>query len=49
MLDMAKLQENKSQFFIAVPKLYVKVKKWKKGQILLWTINKDGNLELREL
>lgn len=46
---MVKLQESQGQFTIAVPKLMVKSKRWKKGQELIWSFNKDGYLELREV
>lgn len=46
---MPKLQENSSQFFVNVPKLMVKKKKWVKGQELVWSFNENGDLVLMEV
>ncbi|MBN2330839.1 MAG: hypothetical protein JXC85_03420 [Candidatus Aenigmarchaeota archaeon] len=44
---MAKLQETKDgNYFVYVPKLKVMRKKWKKGQLLDWSFDQDGNLVL---
>lgn len=45
---MSKLQEVKGIYTINVPKLYVKKKKWRKGQELLWSFDQDGNLVLMD-
>ncbi len=45
---MMKLQENKNQFFVAIPKLIVK-KKWSMGQELRANFNQDGNIVLMEV
>jgi len=44
-----KLQENKNIFFITVPKDYIRLKKWKKRQNLVFTVNQDGDLILKEV
>ena len=43
---MVKLQEVYGNYTIAVPKLMVKKKGWKKGQEFVWSFNEDGNLVL---
>ena len=46
---MVKLQENSGQFFVAVPKLMVKKKKWKKGQEIIASFNENGDIVLMEV
>ena len=46
---MVKIQEGKSQHWITIPKNLMKMKKWKKGTELIWNINRDGYLEIREV
>ena len=43
---MVKLQRGNNQYFITIPLPFVKAKKWEKGQRLIFTINKKGNLEI---
>jgi len=45
---MPKLQETKDRFFITIPKIMVKRKKWNKGQEILFTWNEKGNIELHD-
>lgn len=46
---MPKLQQLKnSQYLITVDQKLVKAKQWKKGQELIWVINRNGTLELQE-
>jgi len=44
-MKLQQVQDN--QFTITVPYVLVKIKKWKKGQELEWTMNK-GKLMLEE-
>jgi len=44
-----KLQEWKNRYFITIPKEYVLLKKWKKGQLLVVTVNQDGDLIIKEV
>jgi len=46
---MVKLQENKGQYFVTLPKDYIEKKKWKKGQRLIVSFNERGNLEVSDL
>lgn len=46
---MVKLQQNKGQFFVAIPKLIVKKKKWEKGQELIAQFDQEGNVVLVEV
>lgn len=46
---MVKLQQNKGQFFVAIPKLMVKKKSWQKGQELIASFDQDGNVVLLEV
>jgi hypothetical protein len=46
---MVKLQSSKNMFFIAIPKLIVKKKGWKKGQELIASFDQDGNVVLLEV
>ena len=46
---MVKLQQNKGQFFVAIPKLIVKKKGWNKGQELIASFDQDGNVILVEV
>jgi len=44
-----KLQESKGRYWVSVPITKIRIKKWKKGQELDWSFDKDGNLVLREV
>jgi len=46
---MVKLQQNKKQFFITIPKVYVMQAKLKKGDNLTVSFNERGNLELAKV
>ena len=46
---MVKLQQNKGQFFVAIPKLIVKKKGWNKGQELIASFNENGDIVLVEV
>jgi len=46
---MVKIQESNGRFWITIPKTKMKIKKWKKGQELDISFDKDGNLVLREV
>ena len=46
---MTKLQEHNGQYFISLPKLIVKRKKWQKGQELICLFDQDGNIVLQEI
>ena len=46
---MVKLQETKGRYFLSVPKEYVKLKKWKKGQELVFGFDHDGNIVIKEV
>lgn len=45
-VKMVKLQQNKRQFTITIPKVYVEQAKLKKGDDLTISFNERGNLEL---
>ena len=44
-----KLQKSQGRYTISVPKEYVLLKKWKKGQLLAFLVNDHGDLILREV
>jgi len=46
---MVKLQKNKRQFSITIPKVYVEQAKIKKGDDLTISFNERGNLELAKV
>ena len=46
---MVKLRESKGVFFVSIPIDYIKLKQWKGGIDLIWTINAEGNLIIKEL
>ena len=46
---MVKLQEVNGQFFITVPKEYVKEKRWIKGQELVLGFDQNGNIIIKEI
>jgi len=46
---MPKLQEAKGRHFITIPLELIKLKKWKKGQVLALGFNERGNIEIREV
>ena len=46
---MVKLQANKRQFTITIPKVYVEQAKLKKGDNLTISFNERGNLELAKV
>jgi len=46
---MAKLQYNKNQFTITIPKEYVEQAKWIKGEVVTISFNERGNLELAKV
>jgi len=46
---MVKLQENKGQFFVTIPREYIMKKKWEKGQVLIISFNERGNVEISDL
>ena len=48
-LKMAKLQKHKKQFTVTIPEQYIKQAKWKKGDLLTVSSNKDGNIELAKV
>ncbi len=39
---------NKKQFIITVPKSLVLAKSWKKGDLLKFTINNDGDIVIKK-
>lgn len=45
---MPRLQESKGKFTIVVPKEFVERKGWKKGQVLIFAFNENGNIILME-
>jgi len=49
MINMVKLQENKNRWFVTIPKEYVKLKKWKKGQELALGFDHNGNIVIKEI
>jgi len=46
---MVKVQENKNRWFITIPKEYVKLKKWKKGQELVLGFDQEGRIIIQEV
>jgi len=44
-----KVQESKGRFWVSLPITKIRIKKWKKGQEVDWSFDKDGNLVLREV
>lgn len=44
-----RLQESKNRYSITIPKEYVLLKKWKKGQMLAIAVNQDGDLVIKEV
>ena len=46
---LVKLQENKNRWFVTIPKEYVKLKKWKKGQELALGFDHNGNIVIKEV
>ena len=48
-VKMVKLQQNKRQFTITIPKVYVEQAKLKKGDNLTISFNERGNLELAKV
>jgi bifunctional DNA-binding transcriptional regulator/antitoxin component of YhaV-PrlF toxin-antitoxin module len=46
---MVKLQEVTGRYFICIPKEYVKLKKWKKGQELAIGFDHEGNLVIKQV
>ena len=46
---MVKLIETTGRFNVTIPKDIIKKKRWKKGQELFVTLNKEGNVEIMEL
>ncbi|MBD3249057.1 hypothetical protein GF336_03355 [Candidatus Woesearchaeota archaeon] len=44
-----KLQNNKGQFKLTLPKDIVKSKKWKQGTELLITMNEKGEIVIKEM
>ena len=47
---MVKLQQMKQgQFMVSVPKEYVKLKGWRKGQELAMGFDHEGNIVLKEV
>lgn len=49
---MVKLQENKGQYFVSIPKDIIEklkhTKKWEKGQRLTVSFNERGNIEISD-
>lgn len=49
MSNQSKLQfPNKKQFIITIPKSLVLAKGWKKGDLLTFTIDKNGNIVIKK-
>lgn len=49
MSNQSKLQfPNKKQFIITIPKSLVLAKGWKKGDLLIFTINKNGDIVIKK-
>ena len=48
-MQMVKLQENKNRWFVTIPKEYVKLKKWKKGQELVLGFDHNGDIVIKEV
>jgi len=46
---MVKLQEFKNRFFITIPKEYIELKKWSKGQELVLGFDHNGDIVIREV
>ncbi len=46
---MAKIQYNKSQFTLTIPKPYIDQAGWKKGDVITVSFNERGNLELKKV
>ena len=46
---MVKLQETKGRDFLTIPNEYVRMKKWVKGQELLFSFDQDGNLVVMQV
>lgn len=46
---MVKLQESKNRFSITIPKEYVKMKGWGKGQDLVLGFDQNGDIVVKEL
>jgi len=46
---MVKLQHNKRQFHVTIPKVYVEQAGWNKGDALTISFNERGNLELSKV
>jgi len=46
---MVKLQENKNRWFVTIPKEYVKLKKWVKGQELVLGFDHDGKIVIKDI
>ena len=44
-----KVQESKGRFWVSLPITKIRITKWKKGQEVDWSFDKDGNLVLREV
>lgn len=42
------MQESKGRYFISIPKEYVEMKGWKKGEVLVLGFNERGNIEIKE-
>ena len=48
-LVLLKLQNNSGQYRITIPKDLVKLLKWKQGTDVVFVLDKDGNLVLKEI
>ncbi len=46
---MVKLQEVKNRYSITIPKQYVKLKKWEKGQELVVGFDHNGDIVIKEI
>ena len=46
---MVKLQEYKGRYFLIIPKVLVKSKKWIKGVEFAPAFNEDGDIVLKEI
>jgi hypothetical protein len=46
---MVKLQETKGRYFLTIPNEYVRKKKWIKGQELLFSFDRKGDLVIMQV